>query len=231
MPNFITESPWDTLSGRLAFTVSKFVNKKDIRGKQVLDIGCGFGWFEVWALRHLVKTIHGIEIEKKKLKNIRTIGDKRLKSKVGNAIKIPYPDNYFDTVTSWDVIEHIPPHTESKMFQEINRVLKPGGILYISTPYDHWISKALDPAWWLMAHRHYNLDDFKKLAKKNGFYLVKNVVRGKLWELLTVINLYISKWIFKKPPIFSVFFAKHRNNEYRQKNGFALIFLKFTKKD
>lgn len=230
MSKTFKELPADELSGRLAFTVSKFVDKKDIFEKCILDIGCGFGWFEFWALRHHTKAIHGIELEEEKLTKLKSIKDKRLKYKTGSAINIPYPANSFDTVTSWDVIEHIPPHTEAKMFHEVGRVLKPGGIFYLSTPNAHWISKLLDPAWWLIAHRHYTLGYFQKLAKNTGFRIQKHVIKGKIWELLTIINLYISKWLLKRPLLFSAYFAQHRDWEYRQKDGFALIFLKFKKK-
>ena len=157
--------------------------------------------------------------------------DRRLKYKVGSAIKIPYPDNSFDTVTSWEVIEHIPPQTEEKMFQEVYRVLKPKGVFYLSTPNAHLISKVLDPAWWLIAHRHYYLAFFKKIAQETGFQIQRHVIKGKIWELLTVINLYISKWLLKSPLLFTDFFAQKRDKEYREKNGFALLFIKFRKEN
>ncbi|WP_460764729.1 class I SAM-dependent methyltransferase [Niabella terrae] len=42
------------------------------------------------------------------------------------------PDNYFDFVISFQVIEHIP--ADSAFVQEIHRVLKPGGQLILTTP-------------------------------------------------------------------------------------------------
>ncbi len=229
MSNTFIEIPTDELSGRLAFTVSKFIDKKDIRQKRVLDIGCGFGWFEAWALNQQPETIHGIELKSDNLKNLKKMRDKRLKCKVGSAIKIPYPNNSFDTVTSWEVVEHIPPQTEETMFREVYRVLKPRGVFYLSTPNSHLVSRVLDPAWWLIGHRHYNLDFFRRLAKKTGFQIRRYVVKGKIWELLTIINLYISKWLLKRPLLFPTFFSRRRDKEYRQKNGFALIFIKLTK--
>ena len=72
-------------------------------------------------------------------------------------------------MTSWEVLEHIPKDTEKKMFNEVNRVLKPGGIFYISTPYNNVISNIFDPAWWLIGHRHYSLEKVKKYAQDAGF--------------------------------------------------------------
>jgi SAM-dependent methyltransferase len=58
---------------------------------------------------------------------------------------IPYPDSYFDSVSAFDFLEHIPrilatpggcgtrlPFVE--LMNEIHRVLKPGGLLYAVTP-------------------------------------------------------------------------------------------------
>ena len=46
---------------------------------------------------------------------------------------LPYPDNYFDAVIFSEVIEHLNINP-LPVLQEINRILKPGGIVYITTP-------------------------------------------------------------------------------------------------
>jgi len=48
--------------------------------------------------------------------------------------RFPFPDNYFDEVRAYHILEHI--HTEKKVFvmYEIWRVLKPGGIADIELP-------------------------------------------------------------------------------------------------
>ena len=43
--------------------------------------------------------------------------------------KTPYEDAEFDAVTSIDVIEHIPPEDVPETLSEIQRILKPGGLL------------------------------------------------------------------------------------------------------
>lgn len=50
--------------------------------------------------------------------------------------KLPYPDNYFDTVTCFEVLEHL---NEDPAFavKEMNRVLKKDGRLIISVPNSH----------------------------------------------------------------------------------------------
>jgi SAM-dependent methyltransferase len=45
---------------------------------------------------------------------------------------LPYPDNSFDVVFSVEVMEHI--HDHESFFRESLRILKPGGMLLVSTP-------------------------------------------------------------------------------------------------
>jgi len=49
-----------------------------------------------------------------------------------NKEKLPYPDNQFDIIIFTEVIEHI--YNPGFVLKEINRILKPKGKLYLSTP-------------------------------------------------------------------------------------------------
>ncbi|EKD87570.1 MAG: ubiquinone/menaquinone biosynthesis methylase-like protein [uncultured bacterium] len=53
-----------------------------------------------------------------------------------DGIKIPYPSNTFDIVTSIEVIEHV--NKPLRMLEEIHRVLKKDGILHITTANKWW---------------------------------------------------------------------------------------------
>jgi predicted SAM-dependent methyltransferase len=46
---------------------------------------------------------------------------------------LPYSDNSVDEIRSEGLIEHLPFVDEPRFFYEIERILKPGGILYLST--------------------------------------------------------------------------------------------------
>jgi SAM-dependent methyltransferase len=71
-----------------------------------------------------------------------------LKFKTANLFveKIPFESNYFDSVSAYDFIEHIPRVISSypegdvrycfiELMYEVWRVLKPGGIFFASTPF------------------------------------------------------------------------------------------------
>jgi ubiquinone/menaquinone biosynthesis C-methylase UbiE len=228
MKNIINEIPPDNLDGRLLIS-SSFVQTDDIKNKNVLDVGCGYGWFEKYALKNAVKKVCGIEVTSNDLKTAKNyVKDKRCEFKIGSALEIPYPNNFFDTIVCWDVIEHIPKNTEEKMFREINRVLKKKGTFYMSTPNSNLLSTFGDPAWWLIGHRHYTLKALNLFGQKVNFKISNYLIWGKIWILLSTLNLYISKWIFKRSMLWNDFFVNQVNRELSNK-GYMFIILRYVK--
>lgn len=229
MKNLIAEKPTDELLGRLAYTVS-FVENADIKDKVILDIGCGYGWFELNALSRGAKKIIATEVTAKDLETIKkNIKNPRLVIQEANAIDLPFADSTFDTVVCWEVIEHIPKNTERMMFSEVRRILKPQGTFYLSTPYKSWPSRIFDPAWWLIGHRHYTNEQLSNFGKKAGFELLKSDIKGRWWETFGILNMYFSKWILRRKPVFEEIFIKNIDREYQSNSGFVDIFSKFQK--
>jgi len=192
------------------------------------DIGCSFGWFEKFAIDAGCKSIIGIEPEEKLFYEAQKEVPKAI-FKRGSALKIPAKDNFFDMIVIFDVIEHIPKGTEMIALKEIKRVLKPGGELFLSTPLSFWLSNIMDPAWYF-GHRHYKEKQLKKMLRKTGFKIEKIEKRGSFFEMISVVLLYIFKWIFKREVPFKKFLERKRNKEYFSKrNGFMTIFIQAVK--
>ena len=116
---------------------------EDLRGKKLLDAGCGTGWFSKAASERgaLVTSMDLGENLLGKVKekcNSTTV--------VGSILDIPFPDNSFDVVISSEVIEHtVDPQ---RAISEMHRVLKPGGLMVVTTPnklwyFSVWIANAL----------------------------------------------------------------------------------------
>ncbi len=229
MQNITNEKPQKKLTARLNASVN-FVDTNDITNKTILDIGCGYGWFEMYALRQNAKQIYACEVSESDLSTIRNnVVDQKLQIQVGDATKLTFQNETFDTLVCWEVIEHIPVDTEDMLFSEAARVLKPNGVLYLSTPFDSIPAKIFDPAWWLTGHRHYNLNKLNEFALKHSFIIEKSTVFGGWWLILDILNMYISKWLFHRKRFFSAVFDQHVNNEYTKPNGFVNIFVKFKK--
>ena len=120
----------------LSFLKKRFKSFKKInfnsffKNKLILDAGCGNGRYS-FALANLnPKKVIGIDFGNLGLSvGKKTFKYKNLELKQANVLKIPYKDNSFDFVLSNGVIHH----TEDfkKGIQEIVRVCKPGGDIYI----------------------------------------------------------------------------------------------------
>ena len=91
---------------------------------RVLDIGCGGGELSLKIRDFFVV---GIDISLSSLKQASLIYDRVYKNKVPN---LPFPDNSFDCVCSFDLFGHISSETKNILLQEIHRVLKPGGLSF-----------------------------------------------------------------------------------------------------
>lgn len=99
--------------------------------KRVLDVGCGFGDF----LRFLEDEgvgVSGVDIAPHALKEARKRVSGRLYRVDVVSERLPYKDEWFDAVAIIDVIEHI--FSSEKILSEAYRVLRKGGLVFITTP-------------------------------------------------------------------------------------------------
>ncbi len=102
-------------------------------GKDVLDIACGEGYGSAMLARS-AKSVCGVDIAEEAVDHARkTYGAiSGLSFLVGDAAAIPMLDASVDLIVSYETIEHHDRHFE--MLAEIRRVLRPDGILVISSP-------------------------------------------------------------------------------------------------
>ncbi|KKQ75711.1 MAG: hypothetical protein US96_C0006G0023 [Candidatus Woesebacteria bacterium GW2011_GWB1_38_5b] len=152
-----------------------------LRYPKILDVGCFSGQFHrALKIRH---QYYGVDIDKD-IVDYMNGRDKSGQYRVGSAAKVPYRRSFFDVAIFSEVIEHVPKHSELKSLKELHRVLKKNGILFLSTPLDNWLSKLLDPAFWLIGHRHYEAKEVISMLEKAGFEIL--IVReiGSFWHSL-----------------------------------------------
>lgn len=145
---------------------------KKYKGKeaQLLDCGCGIG-LSLYYLSQYFKNSVGVETDKKSFE-IAKKQFKKLKCKTKLILydgkKLPFPDNYFDIITSMEVWEHA--EDTSLMLSEIKRVLKPDGILHITTANKLW---PIEPHYKLpfLSYLPYSIADrYVKVTKRAPFY-------------------------------------------------------------
>lgn len=106
-------------------------------GERVLDVGFGSG-VTFLNLHDMYKEIHGLDLTVS-VKDVTSVF-KAMKFEThllnGNILNMPYIDDYFDTVLLISILEHLKPDQQIQAFQEIRRVLKPGGQAVYGVPIE-----------------------------------------------------------------------------------------------
>jgi len=159
------------------------VNQLDLKDKVVLDLASGEGYGSN-ILAQKAKLVYGVDISIDAINNAKF---KYLKANlvflVGEAINIPLPDSSIDIFVSFETIEHHDQH--QSMFKEIKRVLKPNGLLIISSPDKYYYSDL--PGFTNQYHiKELYYDEFKRLIMSNFKYykfFIQNIFIGSLIAL------------------------------------------------
>jgi SAM-dependent methyltransferase len=101
-------------------------------GKVVLDIACGEGYGSA-VLAGAAARVYGVDIAPDAIAHAKAKYQRpNVEFLTGRCADIPLADGAVDLVVSFETIEH---HTEHKeMFAEIKRVLRPGGLMIMSSP-------------------------------------------------------------------------------------------------
>ena len=198
----------------------------DLTGKKILDVGCKAAWLENYLNDHKtkLKEMHSFDVENYDFPKL----GKKFHFAIDSVLDMKrYFGKDFDVATFFEVIEHIPKNTELQALTNIRKTLKVGGKLYLSTPNKSLFSNALDPAWWLIGHRHYSEKELRKMLEKVGFKIVKSEVRGGFTELIAMDTYYLFKNVFRTKRFGSNLFKDKRNSDYLDKNkkGFATLFI------
>ena len=101
-------------------------------GKDVLDIACGEGYGSE-LLATVARKVTGVDISEEAIAHAaRKYVRPNIAFAVGSCACIPLAEANVDLVVSFETIEHHDRHLE--MMQEIGRVLRPTGVLIISSP-------------------------------------------------------------------------------------------------
>lgn len=172
-----------------------FFSKDYIKNKKVLDLGSWTGPFDI-LIYNLASEITAVDIEEKALKVLKKNLPK-VKCVRAKSHKLPFKENSFDVVTFWDVIEHIPVGYELSTLKEINRVLRENGYLFLGTVDRNFWSNLLDPAYWLVGHRHYTRSQLESLLVDAGFKVEKAVRVGSFFTSFYSLSFYFFKYIFR----------------------------------
>jgi len=161
--------------------------KRYKKGTNLLDIGCGEGFFLYNASRagYVAK---GIELSQDAAAYAKREFSLAIEARAFEERQ--FPENCFDIVTLWQVLEHLP--YPLAILKEAHRILKPGGLLIVSTPDIEGIpARIFRRKWWNIRKLHINQFTTKTLTdilQNAGF---KNVSSVSYKESINLLMLLI----------------------------------------
>ncbi|MCU0493049.1 MAG: methyltransferase domain-containing protein [Chloroflexaceae bacterium] len=140
---------------------SCYAGRRDLN---ILDAGCGTGGDGLFLRRY--GTVVGMDLAAEAAE----LGWPRLPGRFsrGSVLALPFADNSFDLVTSFDVLYHRGVPDEGLALREVRRVLKPGGRLLIRLPAYNFLYSRHDAQ--VHTRRRYNASSAHQLLREAGFY-------------------------------------------------------------
>ena len=130
----ILEAIWGTgfLSPGGPAHLAKIVEGLDLHDKDVLDVGCGIGGFDLLLAGEYGARVIGLDVEQPLIDHATaSVAKAGLSDRVDIRLyepgPLPFPDGSFDVVFGKDAWLHIP--DKSAFFADVYRVLRPGGLI------------------------------------------------------------------------------------------------------
>lgn len=180
----------ESLSGAAWYNIwliNKF--KKYIKG-DILEVGCGIGNFTSQLSQY--GKVNAIDINKNYLGKIKYAN---VKVGFGDIEKGSYffKNKKFDSIVCLNVLEHI--KNDSKAFNNLNRLLKPGGNLILIIPSHKNLFGEIDRA--IFHYRRYEKVDLKQLIEKTKL----EILTMKRLNLIGGLGWYISGKLLKNTSV------------------------------
>lgn len=195
--------------------IVKIFKKKGV--KKVLDLGCGSGRHTVCLAKNGFD-VYGIDIAPVGIKLTKDwLKKEKLKAsfKLGSIYqKLPYKDKYFDAVVSTSTINHAKINDIRKLIKEIERILKPNGLIFITVMQKTRL-------------RNWRINSIKKEMSRgdDGVSILKNdykIIAPQTYVYLTggekglihyIFNKNIVRKEFKNFKIFNIWLSSNKRHD------------------
>ncbi len=172
----------------------KFIKSIKSSG-DLLDIGCGYGYF-LDACRRKGYKVQGLDVSRWAAQY--AVEKLNLSVTAGKIKNVIFPEKTFDIITMWHSLEHTPDPCTA--VQKAKKWLKPDGILVIDVPdykgtdaqktWEKWVGWQIPYHYW-----HFTFQSLKKLLEKHNFSIIKKkdyhseVVKSRL-KKIPILNIF-----------------------------------------
>ncbi len=146
--------------------------------KQVLDLGCGYGWHCKYAVEQGAERVVGIDLSAKMLEVARTKNcDDKITYQQMSIEEFSFPDESFDVVVSSLAFHYV--QDFKALVHKVKKVLKPEGIFIFSV--EHPVFTAYGSQDWIYDEQreiaHFPVDNYYIEGKREAVFLGESVVK------------------------------------------------------
>lgn len=198
-----------------------------VADKVVLDAACGEG-YGTHLLAEKALSVYGVDIDHNAIKHASdTYQQQNLNYQQSDVLNLNFEDDTFDVVVSFETLEHLAEHDE--LLAEFKRVLKPDGVMIISTPdkLEYTDKTGFDNEYHV---RELYVDEFKSLIAKSfkhthwfgqklmfssSIWRMKNSIKSVKVDCLNNSNQVFNNLLFN--PIYVIVVAS--NADLKTKSG------------
>lgn len=195
----------------------------DLRGKTILDLGCGFGESSMWYVSRGARHVVGVDISDKMLSRAKELyQDRRLEYLRLPMEEINFPREHFDLVASSLAFHYVDDFTN--LIKRVYHCLKPGGFLIFSQEHPVATAKQAAGGWYENRQGeklHWILDNYQEEGQRKQHWFVDGVVKYHR-TLATVLNTLLNAGftlvkVLEPTPIKGAEFGKPElKNEWRR---------------
>ncbi|MCG7380967.1 methyltransferase domain-containing protein [Paenibacillus sp. ACRSA] len=150
----------------------------DLKDKDVLDLGCGFGWHCRYARQQQAKSVLGIDLSENMLQRaIQMTDDPKIEYRLQAIEDIDYAPEQFDVVISSLALHYL--QRLDEVYAKINTCLKSGGALVLSVEHPIFTARA-EQDWHYGVQgeiQHWPVDHYQQEGRRVAHFLDQDVVK------------------------------------------------------
>jgi len=149
----------------------------DMRGRRVVDLGCGFGWFVRWARAQGATHVQGFDLSENMLARARAeMSDAGVEYAIADLEQLELPEASFDLAYSSLTFHYIV--DLARMARMVFRALRPGSHFVFTIEHPIYMASA-QPGWILTedGRKTWPIDGYSREGQRVTDWLAKGVVK------------------------------------------------------